>query len=76
MSTFNLEATYSTNGKCTGTTSANGNCQITVDIPQTVQPPILVVYTLMGAYINHARYINSIDPIQLQGRKIVIQEKL
>lgn len=54
----------------------NTTCQMTIDVPTTLHPPVLVMYTLGNAYINHARYINSISPLQLEGNLLLTQDKL
>lgn len=71
---FSTWLTYSLDGKCQGSGSGT-NCQVQVDLPRDLQPPILLVYTLTGAYINHRRYINSISPDQLLGNSSCTQEK-
>ena len=69
MNTTNINTLYSSNGNCQGT-STGSNCQVSFTISKTLQPPILVLYTLGNAYINHRRYIGSIDPLQLQGSSL------
>lgn len=69
MNTSNIKTIYSHNGKCQGTGSG-ASCQVSFTVAKTLQPPILVLYTLGNAYINHRKYIGSIDPLQLQGKAV------
>ena len=68
---FASRVTYSVDGKCQGSGTGT-NCQVEIEVGQDVPAPILVMYTLSGAYINHRKYINSISPDQLLGRFINI----
>ena len=42
-------------------------CQIEFEVPQDMEPPILVHYEVTGFYQNQRRYVNSRDDAQLLG---------
>lgn len=49
-----------------GTTpNANVNCTLQFDIPQNMEPPILVHYELQNFYQNHRNYVKSRDSYQV-----------
>ena len=63
---YSRQVTYSLNGKCQGV-GTGSSCQLELDIPQDLSPPLLFLYTLSGSYVNHRKYIGSSSEPQLQG---------
>ncbi|RMX84682.1 hypothetical protein D0867_09572 [Hortaea werneckii] len=42
-------------------------CHVSFDLPDTLQPPVLLYYQLTNFYQNHRRYVKSFDQEQLVG---------
>lgn len=58
---------YGTSGDHTVSTH---QCFIQFDIPDTLNPPVLLYYQLSNFYQNHRRYVKSFDQEQLKGSAV------
>ena len=74
VNTFEQGVPYSTNGKCLGS-SSNNTCHMVIEIAHDLNPPILMMYSIRHAYINHRRYITSISAPQLDGSSPTMQAR-
>jgi len=48
--------------------NANENCTLTFEVPQDMEPPVLVYYELTNFHQNYNKYVTSRDDYQLTGR--------
>ena len=48
--------------------NANQDCALTFEVPQDMQPPVLVYYELTNFHQNYNKYVTSRDDYQLTGR--------
>lgn len=51
-----------------------GNCTLTLEIAEDIEPPIYVYYELENFYQNHRRYVKSRDYSQLMGNYKTVDE--
>ncbi|BFZ53182.1 alkylphosphocholine resistance protein lem3 [Savitreella phatthalungensis] len=49
-------------------------CQLQFQIPDDLQPPVLLYYKLTNFYQNHRRYVKSVSENQLRGDAISVSE--
>lgn len=63
---FHQKVLYSEGSKCLNR-STDDRCEVALEIKQTLQPPILFMYLIENAYINHRKYIDSVSADQLAG---------
>ncbi|KAI8943760.1 hypothetical protein NX059_001736 [Plenodomus lindquistii] len=59
------EVTFEYSGKTLNTNV----CILSINIPTTIKPPVLMYYRLTNFYQNHRRYVKSIDTDQLKGKR-------
>ncbi|GKZ39526.1 hypothetical protein AbraIFM66950_000488 [Aspergillus brasiliensis] len=45
-------------------------CRLIFEIPDTLEPPVLLYYRLTNFYQNHRRYVKSMDTDQLKGKAV------
>ncbi|OJZ83569.1 Lem3/Cdc50 [Aspergillus piperis CBS 112811] len=45
-------------------------CRLMFEIPDTLEPPVLLYYRLTNFYQNHRRYVKSMDTDQLKGKAV------
>jgi len=49
-------------------------CEVTIDVKQTMKKPVFVYYQLDNFYQNHRRYVKSKDYKQLMGEKVAVAD--
>lgn len=75
LKSYEFEVIYANNENCIQKSDGQ-RCQSIIEITQDLQPPIVLLYFIQNAYINHRKYINSVSPGQLAGKVEISQARL
>lgn len=57
-----------------GSGTQSNECEVTIDVKQTMKKPVFVYYQLDNFYQNHRRYVKSKEYKQLMGEKVAVDD--
>lgn len=66
----NITYTYKPDGFTTPVHYNTTQCTLEFNIPEDMNPPVLLYYRLTNFYQNHRRYVKSFEPEQLKGTAV------
>ena len=56
--------------KCKDTNIESDKCSVKINVPENMEGPVYLLYSLKNVYLNHRKFLNSFSPEQLKGKAI------